>query len=99
MFSDQCDLIRLAAVQAKFCLTRSEAICHLFQVIGKYDNLFAHIVIEPMGPRVAEDESKGVASFLATYGCLARVEKVKTDSLDPVFLFVPYCFLRCVAPH
>ncbi|CAM6129406.1 unnamed protein product [Calypogeia fissa] len=49
----------------------------LEEVMGKYDNLFAHIVIEPMSPRSSDDESRGVASFLATYGCLARVEKVK----------------------
>ncbi|CAM6094190.1 unnamed protein product [Calypogeia fissa] len=49
----------------------------LEEVMGKYDNLFAHIVIEPMSPRSSDDENRGVASFLATYGCLARVEKVK----------------------
>lgn len=38
----------------------------------KGNNLLAHIVIEP----VKGDEA-GVASFVATYGCLARIESVK----------------------
>ncbi|KAL2633030.1 hypothetical protein R1flu_004509 [Riccia fluitans] len=49
----------------------------LDEVMGKYNNLFAHIIIEPMGPGRSDDDGKGTASFLATYGCLARVENVQ----------------------
>ncbi|BBN05043.1 hypothetical protein MPTK1_3g09810 [Marchantia polymorpha subsp. ruderalis] len=49
----------------------------LDEVMGKYNNLFAHIIIEPMGPGRDDEDGKGTASFLATYGCLARVENVR----------------------
>ena len=44
-----------------------------WQVMAKGNNLLAHIVIEP----VKGDEA-GVASFVATYGCLARIESVSS---------------------
>ncbi|KAG0608474.1 hypothetical protein M758_8G108600 [Ceratodon purpureus] len=44
----------------------------LEEVMAKGNNLLAHIVIEPV-----KGGEGGVASFVATYGCLARIESVK----------------------
>ncbi|KAH7280778.1 hypothetical protein KP509_36G014100 [Ceratopteris richardii] len=45
----------------------------LTQVLGKYNSMFAHIVIE----RVSNGIEEGVSSFAAKYGCLAQIENVR----------------------
>ena len=45
---------------------------YLLQAMGKYGNMFAHIVIEP----VSNDQEEGVLSFAAKHGCLAHIENV-----------------------
>lgn len=45
----------------------------LEEAIGKYNNMFAHIVIEPVSDGVEE----GVLSFATKYGCLAQIESVR----------------------
>lgn len=45
----------------------------LEEAIGKYNNMFAHIVIEP----VADSREEGVLSFVTKYGCLAQIETVR----------------------
>lgn len=44
----------------------------LDEAIGKYHNMFAHIVIEPVS-----DGVEGVLSFATKYGCLAHIESVR----------------------
>lgn len=45
----------------------------LEEVLARYNNMFAHIVIEPVSGEIQE----GVISFAAKYGCLAHVENVR----------------------
>ncbi|MCO5602510.1 hypothetical protein L7F22_056643 [Adiantum nelumboides] len=45
----------------------------LDEALGKYHNLFAHIVIE----RVSDGAEEGVLSFATKYGCLAQIESVR----------------------
>lgn len=45
----------------------------LDEALGKYKNLFAHIVIE----RVLDGAEEGVLSFATKYGCLAQIESVR----------------------
>lgn len=63
--------------------------------MGKYNNLFAHIIIEPMGPGRDDEDGKGTASFLATYGCLARVENVSNRSFYRHVFFLNLFILVC----
>jgi hypothetical protein len=54
--------------------------------MGKYDNMFAHIVIEP----VADDREDNVLSFAAKHGCLAHIENVCYLSLENLVRFVRF---------